>query len=430
MRLELEAVTVRRAVFAAATGIADGQLSVAREELRSIIAADSRLAAVEIEIANPGEDCRIGDVFDVFEPRAKAGGGTDFPGVLGPIERAGNGRTTVARGAAVVVLNPLDDRFKMTIDMTGPGAGISPYGHTANVCILSQPAAGVAQPAYYRALKEAGLKASVYLGEAAWRAGGGSLETFDLNLAPHSPRVLTDGALPRVAYIYMIASQQKPTEADEPVLYGQNVRHLLPTVLHPNEVLDGAVVAPYWNFGAETYAIQNHPLILELYRRHGRDLTFAGAVATVAADTEVERRRSAMMAANLAREALGADAVVLTKYGGGIPESALMYTYDACEALGMKGALIVWAHGGDGRVESTLTFMSPRADAVVSCGIADDTIDLPPIARVIGSPTMGTALMEGRLAGLPTAGPLQLRYVAIGGVGNQIGGGRRSSQEF
>ena len=57
-----------------------------------------------------------------------------------------------------------------------------------------------------------------------------------------------------------------PTELDEPILYGDNVRSLLPTVLHPNEVLDGAVIAPYWAFGAETYSVQNHPVVSHINR--------------------------------------------------------------------------------------------------------------------------------------------------------------------
>lgn len=36
-----------------------------------------------------------------------------------------------------------------------------------------------------------------------------------------------------------------------------------------------------------------------------------------------------------------------------------METYDACEALGTKGVIVIRAHGGDGRIEGTLTLMSP-----------------------------------------------------------------------
>jgi sarcosine reductase len=428
MRLEFRAAAVHRAVFGTATGLNDGTLTVAHEELRALLGADRRLADLEIELANPGEDCRITDIFDVFEPRFKAGG-ANFPGVIEPIGRVGDGPTAVARGAAVMVLNTMADRFKLTVDMRGPSADFSPYSHTANVCIRSNPAPGLDRPTYYRALKEAGVRTSIYLGQAAQRAVPDMNEILTLGL-PGTGNAPAEKTLPRVAYIYMVASQQMPTEADEPILYGDNVRTLLPTLLHPNEILDGAVLAPYWNFGGETFAIQNHSMIHELYRRHGRDLTFAGVVATIAAETEVGRTRSAVMIANLARDTLAADAVVLTKYGGGIPESATMETYDACEALGMKGTIVIWTHGGDGRIDGALTFMSPRADAVVSCGINEQAIDLPPVARVIGGATIGPLIMEAEDDTRPSNGPIHLRFLFLAGAADQLGGGHRSIEEY
>ncbi len=424
MRLEFRPAAVHRAVFGAATRIENGTLTVARDELRTLLSVDRRLADVDIELANPGEDCRITDIFDVFEPRFKAQGG-NFPGVIERAARVGDGPTAVARGAAVMILNAMSDRYKLTVDMRGPSAEFSPYAHIANVCVRSQPAPGLERPGYYRALKEAGVRAATYIGEAASRAASEQNEILTL-LPPSSDR----STLPRVAYIYMLASQQMPTEADEPILYGDNVRNLLPTLLHPNEVLDGAVLAPYWNFGGDTFTAQNHPLIRELYRRHGRDLTFAGVVATIAAETEVGRSRSAVMAANLAHDTLGADAVVLTKYGGGIPESATMETYDACEALGMKGAIVIWTHGGDGSIEGSLTFMSPRANAVVSCGLNEQSIELPPVARVIGSASIGPLIMEAEGETRPSNGPLHLRFLFLAGAADQLGGGRRSIEEY
>ncbi len=425
MRLEFRPAPVYRATFGASTRIHDGTLTIARDELRALLNGDRRLADVDIEIANPDEDCRITDIFDVFEPRFKANGG-NFPGVLERAARVGDGQTAVARGAAVMVLNAMSDRYKLTVDMRGPSARFSPYAHTANVCIRSNPAPGIDRAGYYRALKEAGVRAAIYLGEAASHAPSEDSEVLTLSPSSLSER----STLPRIAYIYMLASQQMPTEPDEPILYGDNVRNLLPTILHPNEVLDGAVLAPYWNFGGDTYTAQNHPMIRELYTRHGRDLNFAGVIATIAAETEAGRSRSAIMAANLAHDTLGADAVVLTKYGGGIPESATMETYDACEALGMKGAIVIWTHGGDGSVEGSLTFMSPGANAVVSCGLNEESIDLPPVARVIGNASIGPLIMESEGETRPSNGPLHLRFLFLAGAADQLGGGFRSVEEY
>jgi sarcosine reductase len=113
---------------------------------------------------------------------------------------------------------------------------------------------------------------------------------------------------------------------NEPIFYGDNVSKLLPTIVHPNEILDGGLVRGYYCQGVETYSIQNHPMIRELYKRHGKELYFVGVVVTAAQFTEPDRERSAVTAAKLVKEVLGADGAVLTKIGGGAPHIDLAQT--------------------------------------------------------------------------------------------------------
>jgi glycine reductase len=428
MRLQHDILAVNRVVFGSRGGIEGGVLMVEREELCALLASDPRLQSVDVEVANPGEPCRIVNVFDVMEPRIKVEGGPNFPGVIEPIARVGIGRTRLLRGATVVALNAFYERFNAIIDMAGVGAELCPYARTANICIAARPAPGVERPAYYRALKEAALKAGVFLARSGADAPVHATETYDLD--EQADTVASSSPRPRVAYVFMLASQQRPTQPDEPVLYGDNVRHLLPTILHPNELLDGAVLCPYWNFGTETYFIQNHPIVLELYRGHGKALDFAGVVVTVAHVTETERRRSVLIAANLVKTVLRADGVLLTKVGGGIPESDLMATCEACENLGVRTTIVVWTHGADRRVEGSLTVVSPRADAMVSVGMIDESIELASVERVIGGPLAGPFSEEAGARALPAAGALRVQYRDLAGVINQIGAGRVSIEEY
>src|SRR2546425_10734806 len=92
---------------------------------------------------------------------------------------------------------------------------------------------------------------------------------------------------------------------------------MLPTIVHPNEVLDGAVLRGFMGRSVTTWATQNHPMIQALYAQHGRTLWFAGVVVTVAQATEPERVRSALLTAGLVAHTLGADGAVFTKIGGG-----------------------------------------------------------------------------------------------------------------
>jgi sarcosine reductase len=390
MRLELNILNIRDVQFGENTTVLDGVLYVNRIELEDLLQQDKRFRKIEIEIAHPGEKCRILRVSDVIEPRAKIKGGEDFPGVLGT-GTAGEGNTCVLRGLAVAMSDDSEggdlsrDPSGEIIDMSGSGAEFSPYGKTHNVVVLSYPADGTTLNDYRIALKLAEVRAAAYLAKAGKALPPDQVEVYDL---PPLVKMWEDiKTLPRVAYIFQIFSAQFRTLDNEPVLYGASVEKFVPTILHPNEVLDGAIVNPYRGMGIETYQIQNHPIIKELYRRHGKDLCFTGVILTVAHNNEAESERSANMAANLAKRVLGADGAILTKSGGGAPEVNLAQTADRCEKIGVKTALAIWEIAADGSPESCTLFNSPRIDALVSMGTPMVTVSLPAMERIIGRAT-------------------------------------------
>lgn len=162
------------------------------------------------------------------------------------------------------------------------------------------------------------------------------------------------------------------------------MKGLLPTLLHPNEILDGAVISGHTIRELDTYTIQNHPLIRELYRRHGKDLIFAGVVIGVASLEPVQRERMAMMAANLVSNILGAEGVVLTKTHGGMPHVDLALVAEACENLGVKTTLFVqFVHGG-GSTADEASFSSDALDAIVNIGQTQERIRLTKADRIVG----------------------------------------------
>ena len=89
MRLTLAIHDIGSITLGAATKLEGNKMVVDPVELRQLLLEDSRLQSVDIETVSPGEECRIGVVYDIIEPRAKEpGSGSDFPGILGPIEMA------------------------------------------------------------------------------------------------------------------------------------------------------------------------------------------------------------------------------------------------------------------------------------------------------------------------------------------------------
>jgi sarcosine reductase len=385
MRLELHWSRVDSMVAASATRLAGGRLEIDVDDLARHLESDARLTRVRLDLARPGESCRIARIFDVMAPRAKMDGGEDFPGVLGAMARAGSGRTRALAGASVIVTDrDLDNPSTLAVlDMSGPGAALTEYARSHQLVIAASAAPGAGRSEYLAALRLAGLKASVYLARAAGDAPADSVETFELPATTRVPAALEH--LPRVAYVFQIHSHQRPTGIDEGILYGDPVRRMLPTVVHPNEVLDGAVVRGFMGRNSTTHAIQSHPVIRALYAEHGRALWFAGVVLTVAQATEPERVRSAAMAAGQVAHVLGADGAVFTKIGGGAPHVDMAQAAAQCEALGVKTTLIVEDMSTDGSQEGMLLFNFPGMDALVNVGGGQEKLRLPAVERVVGA---------------------------------------------
>jgi glycine reductase len=382
MRLTLAIHEIGSIAMGVATRLDGDKLEVDPDELRKFILEDGRLESVDIETVAPGEECRIGVVYDIIEPRAKEpGSGSDFPGILGPIEIAGQGTTHVLRGASVTTV---DDGAALEngkiLEMTGPAGDASPYTSLHHLVITPHPIKDLERHTALAAIRLASVTAAVYLARCALGITPDSAEIFD----SEGPAVKGREGLPRFAYIGQVHSRQRVAEIDEKILYGDNTAGLVPVSLHPNEWLDGAVVTCNRAMGAETYFYQNHPVITELYRRHQRDeITFVGTLATVAASDNEERDRICMMAAEQAKWNLAADGVVMTKYGGGAPHADMSQTARRCEELGIRTTVQVSDMSWDRRVESALLFNYPEVDAIVYVGGRDTEWQVPASARVI-----------------------------------------------
>lgn len=410
MKLELAWSRVEALVAGAPTALSDQRLTLDLDELRGHLAGDARLARVQLDLVHPGERCRIGRVLDVIAPRARLDG-PDFPGVLGPLARVGDGRTLALAGVAVVVT---DQNAQATgalalIDMAGPGAELSLFGRTHHVVISAWPAAGVGTSEYLAAVRLAGLKTAVYLAGTARDAEPERVETFELPAPTRAPAEIA--RLPRVAYVCQIHSHQRPTGVDEGILYGDPIRRMLPTLVHPNELLDGAVVRGFMGRNATTWAVQNHPMVRALYAQHGQTLQFTGVVATVAQATEPERVRSALMAAGLVANVLGADGAVLTKIGGGAPHVDMAQAAAQCEAIGVKTTLIVEDMSTDGSAEGMLLFNFPGMDALVNVGSGQQPLTLPAMERVVAAGDLSDRL----------GGEIRVTYGTLCGAIEQIG---------
>ena len=103
MRLELASFTVTNVRRGAQTRYQNGTLEINIDELSALVLSDPKIARADLDIAFPGEKTRIVRVRDAVEPRIKvAGPGAVFPGILGPVETVGEGRTHRLAGLTVI----------------------------------------------------------------------------------------------------------------------------------------------------------------------------------------------------------------------------------------------------------------------------------------------------------------------------------------
>jgi glycine reductase len=177
------------------------------------------------------------------------------------------------------------------------------------------------------------------------------------------------------------------------------------------------LLSPYRASGFETYVIQNHPIITELYRRHGKDLRFTGVIITTAPDSEYEYERAATVVANMAKRILGVDGVVLNKAGMGAEEIVPARMAERCEALGIRTAYAMFLHGADQSDSSQgadTLFNMRGVDAIVNMGTTYMKHKLPAVDRVIGTPA---SLPGGR----PVNGAIEVTVAGIKGALSQLG---------
>ena len=420
MELTLAQHPVTEIQFGPRTRLHETVLIVDPQELRQLVLEDETILNADFEIARPGESCRAGPIFDIIEPRAKATGASpNFPGILGPPATAGIGTTHVLTGAAVSVLaerGPGESRSATGrfLEMSGVPAEGTEYSLLQHLVVILHTRSGLPNQSIEKAYRRAGLRIAVKIASVALDHAPAYTQTFAQLGAMEKGRA----GLPRVGYIGQIFSRQRKPAVDEPILYGANTDGMLPVVLHPDEWLDGAIVPSLrsWIGGTETYYYQNHPVIMELYRRHhARELHFVGTVATIAGSDNFDRERNCRAAANLITWALKATAVVLSKYGGGLPHADLAETARLLERTGIRTAVMVSDTSRDRRVESALLFNFPEVNAIVYNGGNGTKWEVPRVERIIAAtPDMKELL----------AGPFVAEASDIIGVTNQQGASR------
>ncbi len=421
MELELGKINISKVVFGDRTRVEKGILYVDKAELIKEVAVDKRLSSIEVELASPGEEVRIIPVKDVVEPRVKVeGAGGVFPGFLHEPETVGGGKTKALKGVAVVTCGRMVGFQEGVIDMSGPGAAYSPFSVLNNVVLVLEPQAGISRQEHEEALRMAGLRGAAYLGEAAREVEVDETVFYAAASMQTAAKKAGGKSLPKVVYVKMLLSEGL---LHDTYLYGVDVKKILPTFLHPGELIDGAIVSGNCVSACDkhtTYHHQNNPVVEELLRRDGKELSFVGMIITNINVKLNDKERSSDYAAKLAAFS-GADGAIITEEGFGNPDTDLMMLCRKIEHLGIKTVLITDEYAGTDGDSQSLADCVDEATAIVSAGNANMLLKLPPLKKVIGNLQPVEVIAGGFAGGLKPDGSVEVELQVIMGATCQLG---------
>ena len=421
MRLELGKIFIKDVQFGAVTEVKDSVLYINKEEMLKEIGGDEHIKSIDLDIVRPGESVRIIPVTDVIEPRVKVdGNGGIFPGVISKVDTVGEGRTHALKNVGVVTTGKIVGFQEGIIDMTGPGAEYTPFSKLNNVVVIAEPIDGLKQYDHEKAVRMIGFKAATYLGEVARNLTPDEIVTYETK--PLLESIAEYPELPKVGYVYMLQTQGL---LHDTYVYGVDAKQIVPTLLYPTELMDGAIVSGNCVSACDknpSYVHMNNSVVEDLYAQHGKEINFVGVIITNENVYLADKERSSNWTAKLCKQ-LGLDAVIVSQEGFGNPDTDLIMNCKKIEGQGVKTVIVTDEYAGRDGASQSLADADVRANAVVTGGNANQVIVLPKMDRVIGHVEVADVIAGGAAGSLREDGSIEAEIQVITGATNETGFG-------
>ncbi|MEG0132904.1 MAG: glycine/sarcosine/betaine reductase component B subunit [Clostridium sp.] len=387
MKLDIGNFYIKDIVFGDKLSFENGILTINKEEAINFVKQDERITEAEIYIARPGDKIRMVPVKEAIEPRVKLNGNSIFPGYIGELSQAGDGTTHALKNSAVIVVGKHWGGFQDgVIDMSGEGSKYTYFSKLNNIVLVADTNEDFEkreQQKKNKALREAGHKLAEFIASCVKDLIPEETEVYELE--PLSKRSLELQNLPSVVYVMQGQSQMEEDGYND-LVYGWDLNHMLPTLMNPNEILDGAVVSGSFmpcSSKWSTYDFQNSPSIKRLYKEHGKTINFLGVIMSNLNVALEQKERSAQVVAQIAKN-IGADGAIVAEEGYGNPDADFIATVVALEDAGVKTVGVTnECTGRDGNSQPLVT-LDIKADAIVSCGNVSELIVLPAMETVLG----------------------------------------------
>ena len=387
MKLQIGNFNVRDIQFGEKTAFENGVLTIEKDDVLNFIKKDNRITEADLYIVKPGDMVRLCPVKEAIEPRIKVNGDPLFPGYIGDVVPCGDGITHALKGCSVLVVGKHWGGFQDgLIDMGGEGSKYTYFSQLKNIVLVADTNEEFEKREQQKkndALRRTGHKMAEYIARCVKDLEPEEIETYELEAI--SKRSDDVSKLPSVVLVMQGQSQMEEMGYND-LVYGWDMNHFVPTLMHPNEILDGALISGSFmpcSSKWSTYDMQNTPVLKRLYKEHGKTLNFLGVILSNLNVSLEQKERSALFVAQIAKS-LGADGAIVAEEGYGNPDADFVGCIVALEDVGVKVVgLTNECTGRDGNSQPLVT-LDEKLDAVVSCGNVSELIELPPMETVLG----------------------------------------------
>src|SRR6516225_3086584 len=239
MKLEISEFPVAHIRLGRRFGYENQVLDVDADALIDLVLQDPRITDATLAVATPGEKTRITGIRDIVEPRIKvSGNGQVFPGVLGPIEGVGDGRTHRLSGMTVIAAAEYEGTIRAgttvqrsaILDMSGPGAEVSRFSLFAHLVLSFKISPNLGELDAHSAIQLAEFKVARRLAQITAEFAPAKMSLYDLSgKSPELPTVLlVQGCITDPQHVHSGIGY-----------YGLSLRNSMATFVHPNELFDG-----------------------------------------------------------------------------------------------------------------------------------------------------------------------------------------------
>lgn len=387
MRLELGNFHVKDIVFGDTTFYSRGILTIDKKEALNFVRQDEHITEAELYIVKSGDKVRMCPVKEIIEPRVRLSDEPLFPGYTGELMPVGNGRCHALKDCCITVVGKHWGGFQDgLIDMSGEGAKYTYYSRLKNIVLVADTDEDFekhAQQKKNKALRMVGHKLAEFIAQCVKNMEPEEMEVYELgSVLKRSPEVMN---LPKVVLVLQPQSQMEE-DGYNSLLYGWDTNHMVPTFMHPNEVLDGGIISGSFmpcSSKWSTYDFQNFPVIKRLYKEHGKTLNFLGIIMSNLNVVLEQKNRSAQFVAQIAKS-LGSDGAIVAEEGYGNPDADFVACIVALEDAGVKTVGITNECTGRDGASQPLVTLDEKLTAIVSCGNVSEIVELPPMETVLG----------------------------------------------